>query len=110
MTNCVYTSCDFDTPTMRDSMLPGLLGLTSMKQRRAILDMVNNQLHFLGPGDFDLLQALPPGTETYDLVEAPSGHLILPCNCYEGFDEQQKNGSLVMDQAPIHLHSQARVQ
>ena len=62
-----YTCGEFDTPTLRDSLLPGLLGLTSLKQRRAILDMVNNQLHFLGPGDFDLARALPPGTETYDL-------------------------------------------
>ena len=45
--------------------------------------MYNNKLHFVGPGDLDLTSAFPPGTETFDLVEAPSGHLLLPCNLYK---------------------------
>lgn len=88
---------------MGQSLLPGLLGLTALENRRSILDLVNNHLHFLGPGDFDLLQALPAGTESFQLKHAPSGHLLLPCNKFEAFDKQQANGTLTMDQTPLNL-------
>ena len=74
-----------------------------MQRKRAILDMVNNQLHFLGPGDFRLQDVLPPGTESFQLHSAPSGHLILPCNKFAQFDKQQMNGNLELDSAPITL-------
>ena len=112
--NCVLPSCfqkldgsfhsgSFEAPIVKDSDLPGLLGLTSLKNRRAILDLVTNQLHFLGPGDYDLMTALPPGTDTFQLKHAPSGHLILPCNKFQEFDKEQANGKFTLDQTPIAL-------
>ena len=69
----VYTA-----PMVKDSELPALLGLQSLMDNRAILDMRTQQLHFLGPGDCEL--NLPPGTDSYQLEQAPSGHLMLPCS------------------------------
>ena len=37
------------------------------------------ELHFCGPGDCDLAKATPPGTDTFQLELAPSGHMVLPC-------------------------------
>ena len=68
----------FEAPIVGNSTLPGLLGLESLCHSRAVLDMVNMQLHLLGPADWR--PELPPGTETYELVRAPSGHLALPCS------------------------------
>ena len=112
--NCILPSCfqkldgsyhsgSFEAPIVKDSDLPGLLGLTSLKNRRAILDLVTNQLHFLGPGDYDLMTALPPGTETFQLKHAPSGHLILPCNKFQEFDKEQANGKFTLDETPLTL-------
>jgi hypothetical protein len=67
------------TPTVSSSDLPGLLGLSALKRNRAILDFNTMELHFCGPGDYDLAKAIPPGTDTFQLEVAPSGHLVLPC-------------------------------
>jgi len=66
-------------PTVSGSDLPGLLGLSALRKNRGILDLNTMDLHFCGPGDYDLLKALPPGTDTFQLELAPSGHLVLPC-------------------------------
>ena len=66
-------------PTVSGSDLPGLLGLAALRKNRGILDLNTMDLHFCGPGDYDLLKALPPGTDTFQLELAPSGHLVLPC-------------------------------
>ena len=67
------------TPTVSKSDLPGLLGLSALTKNRGILDFKTMELHFCGPGDYDLLKALPPGTDTFQLELAPSGHMVLPC-------------------------------
>ena len=84
-------------PTVPDSDLPGLLGLQSLRSARSIIDTETNQLFMLGPGDYDLMSALPPGTSVIQLEEAPSGHLMMPCDQYNQFDIEQKNGGLVLD-------------
>ena len=53
-----------------------------MRDRSAILDMHTLRLHFCGPGEYDLLSALPPGTESFQCELTPSGHLVLPCSEY----------------------------
>ena len=68
-----------------------------MQRRRAILDMHKNELHFCGPADYDIASVLPPGTETYKLSVAATGHLLLPCTQFEQFDDQQKRGDAVYD-------------
>ena len=74
--SCVGT---FSSPTIPTSDVPGLLGLSSLRENRAILDCNTLQLHFCGPDDYHLEKILPPGTETHQMELAPSGHLVLPC-------------------------------
>lgn len=68
-----------DSPTISNSQLPGLLGLTACRKNRAIIDTHTNKIYFAGPGDYDLEKAMPPGTEVFQGEIAPSGHLVLPC-------------------------------
>ena len=84
-------------PTVPNSDLPGLLGLQSLRNARSIIDTESNKLYMLGPGDYDLMKALPPGTSVIQLEEAPSGHLMMPCDQYNQFDIEQKNGGLILD-------------
>jgi hypothetical protein len=63
-----------------------------MKKQRTILDLVNNQMHFCGPGEITF--NLPPGSESFQLEEAPSGHLILPICEYLEADTVEDNGDL----------------
>jgi hypothetical protein len=51
----------------------------------------------LGPGNYDLMKAMPPGTSVVQLEESPSGHLMMPCDRYKQFDDEQKNGGLILD-------------
>ena len=69
-----------NTPTVQDSDLPGLLGLAALRRNRAIIDFDKNQLFFRGPGDYDLMKHLPPGTDGFQCEIAPSGHMVLPCS------------------------------
>ena len=78
------TLCNAEMPVIANSSIPGLLGITSLRQRKSIIDLNDGKLYFVGPGDYDLAQALPPGTECYQCETSPSGHLLLPCCDYEG--------------------------
>ena len=51
----------------------------SLNRNRAVWDFVTDTLYFMGPGDYDLAKAMPPGTDSYQLETAPSGHSVLPC-------------------------------
>ena len=73
----------FHTPTANNSDLPGLLGLRTLRHNRAVLDFNTLQLHFCGPGNYDLHTGLPPNTESFQCEIAPSGHIVLPCCEYE---------------------------
>ena len=57
----------------------GLLGFTALRKNKAILDFNTLRLHFCGPGEYELEKEVPPGTDTYQLEVAPSGHIVLPC-------------------------------
>ena len=70
----------FSSPVVSSSGCPALLGLRSLQENRAILDLSRNQLHFAGPGDITLV--LPSGSETYQFEVARSGHLLLPCDAF----------------------------
>ena len=71
------TTGSFTSPVVQHSACPALLGLRSLQENRAILDLEKKQLHFVGPGEPTLV--LPPGSETFQLESAMSGHLLLPC-------------------------------
>ena len=66
----------FETPILPDSNVAALWGHRSLRQHRAVLDMVNQELIICGPGDVRLTP--PPGSLTLPLTLSPSGHLILP--------------------------------
>eukprot|EP00974_Lingulodinium_polyedra_P104496 10115224-Lingulodinium_polyedra.AAC.1 len=66
-------------PSVPNSDLPGLLGLTALRKNRVVLDFTTLRLHFCGPGDYDMERTLPEGTDSFQLELAPSGHLVLPC-------------------------------
>ena len=61
--------------------LPGLLGLRSLEQQRAILDTGGKTLIFPGPGDVEI--TLPPGSIRVPLEKAPSGHLVMVIDEYQ---------------------------
>ena len=48
-----------------------------MIDRRAILDLTTMLLTFTGPGDTKI--DFSPGSESFQMLQAPSGHLMLPC-------------------------------
>ena len=84
------------TPTVSGSELPGLLGLTALRKNRAILDFQKMELHFCGPGDYKLDGSLPPGTDSFQLEVAPSGHLVLPCCEYESGSTSEEHTLTLM--------------
>jgi hypothetical protein len=67
------------TPTVSGSDLPRLLGLSALKKNKPTLDFNTMELHFCGPGGYDLAKATPPGTDALQLEVAPSGHMVLLC-------------------------------
>lgn len=66
----------YSAAVVRDSDLPALLGLEPLEAQRALIDVHNRQIYFVGPGGYDL--KLSPGSECHNLVKIPSGHLLLP--------------------------------
>ena len=40
--------------------------------------ILTDTLCFMGPGDYELDTAMPPGTDSFQLETAPSGHSVLP--------------------------------
>ena len=64
----------FVAPVIPDSDVPALLGMVTLENRRALVDVAGRKLHFLGPGEY----TLPPGTTTLNLEKTESGHLMLP--------------------------------
>ena len=87
----------FNAPCVPNSSLPALLGLRSLHDSRAIIDTMNNRLYLVGPGDFDLLKSLPPGTSCVQCQYSTSGHMMMPVDAYEGLDQQEKNGGLTIE-------------
>jgi hypothetical protein len=73
----------FSAPVVRQSgsNLPGLLGLKSMEEHRAVIDINKKMLIFPGPGEVEI--KLPPGSIEIQLEKAPSGHLVIPVDSYE---------------------------
>ena len=81
--------------------LPGLLGLRTLEQQSAILDVGGRQLIFPGLGGvkFDL----PPGSVSVPLEKAPSGHLVMTVDAYHLL--QASHGGLVDPDSSMNLHA-----
>ena len=74
----------FTTPTIPNSDLPGLLGLDSLEKLGAVVDFGNRTVYVPGAEGVALAKGMPPGTDSFDLERAPSGHLLLPCTFFRG--------------------------
>ena len=70
-----------------ESNVPLLLGKESLKRMRAVIDVAANRIYPTGPGEYGLSSIMPPGTTTKQCVDAPSGHMVFPCDLYEQLDE-----------------------
>ena len=82
--------CTYTAPTINNSSLPALLGLNSLINVGALMDFRNMHIHFTGPGPLNYTAHLPEGTQTFDLHQAPSGHVMIPCCKYATPQEQQR--------------------
>ena len=75
------SACSYTAPMLEDSELPALLGLKSLSEKRCIIDTFNRRLIFVGEGGYKL--QLSPGSKTYPLHSAATGHLMLQCDNWE---------------------------
>ena len=79
-----YQAGTFQAPVIEGSSAPALLGLKSLKEHRALLDVSSGMLHLCAPGEIQI--TLPPGSESLPLATAPTGHLLLPFQEYAKFN------------------------
>ena len=86
-------------PQQSNHALPALLGLETLIERRAIMDFTMMRLFFTGPGETDINPC--PGTDEFDMLQAPSGHLMLPC-CEYGPKNTRKNRAVDADKLVLH--------
>ena len=68
---------EYVAPMLRDSKIPGLLGIGSLRRMRALVDCWNDRLFLVGQGGYKL--QLSPGSRNLELQQSNSGHLMLPC-------------------------------
>lgn len=97
----------FKTPTIDDHALPALLGLKTLIEQRAIMDFTKMQISFSGPGETRI--EFSPGTDTFQMYQAPSGHLMLPCCEYQSTRNNASSSSSSSSSRPseLVLHTQA---
>ena len=79
---------EFQAPVIPNSEVPGLLGLESLKSKKAVVDVDRKLLICPGPGGVEMQYS--PGTRVYQLEEAPSGHLLLPVTAYDQLKRDSK--------------------
>jgi hypothetical protein len=48
---------------------------------RAVIDCFNRRIVFVGEGGYKM--QLSPGSTQYKLESAVTGHLLLPCQCWD---------------------------
>ena len=66
----------FASHVVNQSNIPALLGLTSLEQQRAVIDLINHRLILVGEGGYKL--DLSPGSQVLPLCKSETGHLMLP--------------------------------
>jgi hypothetical protein len=85
----------YAAPTISNSGLPPLWGLKSMKEHRVWLDLINNVMYMVGPGDM-VVQA-PPGTKVLQLEQGKTGHLFLPASNYKDMPQSHSADMILTD-------------
>ena len=71
----------FTAPTVNDSEIPGLLGIDALKRMDALIRCKTGDMLFLGKGGVKL--EVSPGTKHFQMVEAMSGHWLLPVHNFD---------------------------
>lgn len=66
----------FQGPIIENSAVPALWGLQSLSRQRVLIDCYNKRVYLVGPEGYNL--SCSPGTKSYELESARSGHLLLP--------------------------------
>ena len=79
----------------RNSEIPALLGLKSMRAKEGVLEMKGGKelLTFPGPGGYEIKWS--PGTIHHKLVQAPSGHLVIPCGNFVHTSSAEAQGGVI---------------
>ena len=77
----------FQAPVLPESEVPALLGVRTLKKRRAVMDCFTGRLYVVGAGGYKMM--LSPGSHEYKLHESHSGHWILPCTDWPGSARRQ---------------------
>ena len=80
----------YSAPVIPNTHIPGLLGKNALKKLRTIIDVNNDMMYWLGPGEYDILKHLPPGSKALKLHQAKSGHYLLPISDYSHAKEDAK--------------------
>ena len=93
----------WESPVVKDSSIPALWGVRSLREHRAILDMIGNKLLLCGPGD--MKGGVPPGTWSLPIRLSPSGHLIIPFTCYAALMKQQQGERKEKRREPTRVFS-----
>ena len=104
---------DFTTPVIPDSDVPGLLGLQSVQRLRGVIDTFSDppRMFCCGPGGYEI--KLSPGSSTFPLFAAPSGHLILPTSEFDKINaptgnEPRERALGPQADEPMHLQATAQ--
>ena len=93
----------FTTPTVDDCALPALLGLKTLIEQGAIIDFNTMQLSFTGPGETRI--DFSPETDTYQFMQAPSGHLMIPCAIFRQTAATRKGGLQLNSEVQLPVHT-----
>ena len=70
--------------------LPAILGSISMQEKDAVIILRKGREMIAFPGAGGYKIEWSPGTKRLPLVPAPSGHLVIPCDHYDGLDHNKK--------------------
>ena len=76
----------FTGPVLDNSDIPALLGLRTMEEKYGILDMRPNERCLWFADDARDLKIVPregAKVQRHQLIQAPSGHLLLPCSDFK---------------------------
>ena len=83
--NDVKSSATYTAPVVgteeEPSTVPALWGIKSMRYQRAVIDLVNNEIHLCGPGR--VYVNTPHGTSTLKIESSVSGRPLVPCTEFE---------------------------
>ena len=85
--------------------LPCLIGLETLSERRAIINCARGKMSCTFPGPGEVLIQWLPGTVHMPCVNAPSGHMVVPCDEFKAHSRAASSkgpGGLTVPVATLH--------